>query len=257
MNKYDPINALFVTLVGSTLYGTSTPTSDKDFKGFCFPTYKQLVGLDTFDQQSYENGMPDGPDKMEGQVYSLKKFMHLAIVKANPTILEVCFAKPKYHIYTTEIGIEIAEFVQSNSVTKRLFKPYNAYHRAQMRKLQSQNRTGKRKEIVEKYTYDVKFAMHAYRLGCQAATAMATGRVEPTLEDDELTMANRIRTGEFSLEECLDILQKVDDKMYEEYKKSTIINEPDYDLVNSFLTDIHKRFLSGEFNSQLKGWMPW
>lgn len=257
MTNYKPLNALYVTVVGSTLYGTATPQSDRDFKGFGFPTFEQLVGLDTFEQQSYDNGVEDGPDKMEGQVYALKKFMHMAVVKANPTALEVCFAKPEFHLHSTPFGLEVVDFIQKTSVTKRLFKPYNAYHRAQMRKLQSQNRTGKRQAIVEEFGYDVKFAMHAYRLGCQAATAMSTGRVEPSLEGEELVMANRIRSGEFGLEECLELLQKVDDAMYEAYQKSTIPTEPDYDLINKFLTDAHRRYLSGDFDEELVGWKPW
>jgi predicted nucleotidyltransferase len=257
MTNVPTLQALYVTKVGSTLYGTATPMSDIDFKGFCLPTATQLVGMDTFEQQSYDNQVEDGPDKMEGQVYALKKFMHLAVVKANPTILEVCFADPKFHIHSTPLGLEVADFIQKNAVTKTLFKPYNAYHRAQMRKMQSQERTGKRVAIVEEFGYDVKFAMHAYRLGRQAVLAMSTGKVVPTLVGEDLTMANRIRQGEFSIEECLEILQKVDDDMYAAYQASTIPTSPNYKLCNDYLTDVHKRFLAGEFDSQIMEWKPW
>ena len=256
MTENTQINALYVTKVGSVLYGTDTPQSDIDFKGFCLPTYSQLVGLDTFEQQQYCNDVEDGPDKMEGVVYSLKKFFHNAIVKANPTILEVCFADAIFHLASTQLGLEIAEFIRENSVTKRLFKPYNAYHLSQIRKLQSQTRVGKRKEIVDEYGYDLKFACHAYRLGVQATQAMAYGKIIPTLEGEYLDNAIKIRSGDFSKEEVLKILEQVDKEMYEAYKISTIPDAPDYNKCNDFLTRIHINYLSGKY-PEIERWSPW
>lgn len=248
MTKYKPIQALYVSTVGSKLYGTSTANSDTDIKGFCLPTLQQLVGLETFEQQEYKNDAPDGPLKIEGQIYSLSKFIYLSMIKQNPTMMEVCFAPSKFHLVMTPLGQTVIDFVKKGAVTKRMHGPYSAYHRAQVKKLQSMERTGKRAEDVQTYGYDPKFAMHAYRLGVQAAHAMKTGEVNPCLEGAELTLAKEIREAKYTLSEVLDILTKVDQDMYASYNASTLPVDPDYDAVNKFLTDVTVKFIKGEYS---------
>jgi predicted nucleotidyltransferase len=236
--------ALFVTKAGSHLYGTATEDSDTDFKGFCFPTKEQLLGLDSFEQQEYNNEEPDGPKKMEGQIYSLKKFLHLSVIKGNPTMLEVSFAPEKFWMHSTEVGIEVTDFIKKNSVTKRMFPAYSAYHKAQMHKLMNAERTGKRVVIIEKYGFDVKFMCHAYRLAIQCIHAMNDGVIKPQLEGDELKMALDMRFGKISLQEGMKVLKEVDAKMYEAYKTSKIKEEPDHKKCNEFLTEIHKKYVN-------------
>lgn len=237
---------LFISIVGSRLYGTNIASSDTDVKGFAFPTVSELIGLDKRNKPyKIENGKEDA-DKVEGQVYTVGEYLGLCM-KGNPTVIEIAFAENEHIVCSTGIGLQIASFIRSTFVTKHLFKPYSAYHRAQMRKLQSQERVGKRKEVVDKYGYDVKFAMHAYRLGMQCIMAMQTGIIQPTLTGHHLQTAKEIRDGVYSKEEALKILDRVDKRMYEAYQASELPAEPDRDLVEWYLVNLHKRFLGGEF----------
>ena len=249
-------NALFVTVVGSQLYGFATEKSDIDFKGFCLPSIPQLIGLDSFEQQEYNNEKPDGPEKMEGTIYALARYLHLGIIKCNPTVLEIAFTEPKYWMYKTDLGLEVCQFIKNHGITKRLFKPYNAYHLAQMKKMSNTEKTGKRKELIDEFRYDVKNASHAFRLGRQATLAMQTGKIIPTLTGNDLILGKDIRSGKYCLEEVMEILRKIDKEMYEAYKTSTIKEEPDYHLVNDFLVDIHQKYVKNEL-PEIKPWKPW
>jgi predicted nucleotidyltransferase len=244
MQKHSPETlALFVTKVGSQLYGTATENSDVDFKGFCLPKMEQLLGMDTFEQQEYNNKEPDGPTKMEGQIYSVKKFLHLSVIKGNPTMLEVSFAPEKFWMHSTPLGLDVTAFIRKNSVTKRMFPAYSAYHKAQMHKLMNAERTGKRAVIIEEHGFDVKFMTHAYRLAVQCIHAMKEGVIKPQLEGDELKMALDMRFGKISLQDGMSVLKEVDEKMYEAYKASKIMEEPDYEKCNKFLEEIQKKYI--------------
>lgn len=253
--KNRPCLAIFSTITGSRLYGFATEQSDKDFRGFCLPQINQLLGMDTFKQQDYNNNEQDGPTKSEGSIFSLARFIYLGIVKCNPTVLEIAFTEPQFHIVSTPLGLEVCKFVRENSITKRLFKPYNAYHRAQVRKLQSMERTGKRAEIVREFQYDVKFSTHAFRLGRQATVAMLTGKIVPTLTGEDLEISKNMRAGKYTKEEALKLLSDIDAQMYDAYKQSTLPAEPDYHKANEFLIDIHSRYIKGEYDVKL--WSPW
>lgn len=242
---------LFASVTGSKLYGTNTPESDTDFKGIALPDVDQLIGLNNFEQQEYHNEHDDGPEKAEGTLWAFEKYIRLCL-KGNPTVIEVAFTDPKFHRFTTPLGLEIMEFVQKNMLTKHLFKPYSAYHFAQMRKLQSKQREGKRKAVVEEHGFDPKFAMHAYRLARQAVIVMREGTLRPTLDPEDKEVAMRIRAGKehFTQETVLELLLKVDVEMKEAYDVSPLPDKPDFHAANDFVMDVHLRYLKGEFDAQ-------
>jgi predicted nucleotidyltransferase len=245
---------LYVTLVGSKLYGTYTSESDTDFKGIAFPEVDELIGLKNFEQKEFEDTEhEDGPDKMEGSIFAVRKYINLCM-KGNPTVIELAFADPKFHAFTTPLGLEIMEYVREHMLTKHLFKPYSAYHKAQMRKLQSKKREGKRKEIVETHGYDPKFSMHAYRLAKQCVIVFREGVLRPTLDPEDLELAKKIRAGKenFTMEEVLEILEEVDKEMYDAYKESTLPEAPKFHEVNDFMVDIHRKYIKGHYNMQLE-----
>jgi len=247
------MKALFATLVGSKLYGISTETSDTDIKGIALGEISQLIGLENFEQQEFKNDVEDGPSKIEGVLYAVDKYLNLCF-KGNPTVIEIAFADPKYHLYSTPIGEEVCDFVRKHMLTKHLFKPYSAYHMAQMRKLQSQERVGKRQKIVEEHNFDPKFAGHSYRLARQCVIVMREGVLRPTLDPEDREICLKIRQGKkyFTKESVLELLKSVDTEMYDAYKTSTLKESPDFKLINNFVIDIHLRYIKGEFDNQFK-----
>jgi len=76
-------------LGGSQAYGTSTPTSDADYRGVAIPPRETILGvLNNFDQAMWSD--PDPRKAWECTVYSLPKFVRLAL-DCNPNIIEMLF----------------------------------------------------------------------------------------------------------------------------------------------------------------------
>lgn len=232
---------VFISIVGSRLYNISTDESDTDVKGIMFEDVDQILGLRYIEQQEYKNDL-EGKDHIEGTLYTVSRAVHL-LQKGNPTILEPFFANKTFHVLDSDIGYKIREFVQKTFLTKSLFKPYSAYHHAQVRKLQTIQPIGKRKEIVEKYGYDLKFSTHAFRLATQCVQIMKEGRLNPTLEGDALQIAKDMRAGKYTKDQALAILEDVDKQMYAAYKDTRLPETPNFHTVNNFLVTLYSSYI--------------
>jgi hypothetical protein len=138
------------------------------------------------------------------------------------------------------------DFVRGEFVSKHLFKPYNAYFRAQRHELNNTRRTDKRAELVAEFGYDIKFASHAARLGYQCIELMTSGTLCPTLQGNERDICFGIKTGKFSLSSTNDILEGLDKKMYQAYKESPLKSSPDFSKVNDFITQKYYNYIKGE-----------
>jgi hypothetical protein len=240
---------IFVTVVGSFLYGMNTPTSDKDIKGFCFPEIDEMLGLKNFEQQLWDNGVEDGPEKIEGQILEVGKYVNLCM-GGNPTVIEIAWAPEKFWIHTSPVGLEITQFIRENMFSQRLFKAYSAYHHAQMRKMESMTRVGKRANEVDDYGYDRKFAGHAYRLAKQCVGVLSNHSLNPTMEGYDLEVVMQMRNGTMHRDEVVKHLERVDVEMYDAHKASSLPDTPDFDKVNKWLTNLKLRYINGEFDNQ-------
>lgn len=70
-------------LFGSHLYGTATPSSDKDYKGIALPTWKQVcTGRIPKHMENSSTGDPHGKntaDDVDTEIFSLHQFIKLAV----------------------------------------------------------------------------------------------------------------------------------------------------------------------------------
>jgi len=235
----------YKTIVGSNLYGLNTSTSDTDFKGFGLPDVDAIIGLKRQEQDESKSLEKNE----EGTIFSLNKFIHLSM-KGNPTVFEVSFADPKFHIIQTDLGKRVCDFVKNNLVTKHVFAAYSAYFRAQQRDSFSQNRTGDRIEFIQKYGFDIKSASHAIRLGKQCVQIMQTGTLNPTLTPEEREEPLRCKLGQMSATEAKNIMTDLDKKMYDVYKLSELPEKPDFEAVNKFMIDIYYKHIKTEMSKR-------
>lgn len=127
---------IYETVVGSTAYGTNTPTSDIDLKGICIPPIEYYFGSRTFEQQEFT---------ADHTVFSLKKFVHLA-QDANPNILEMLFTKEE-HIKTQTIWGESLRANRDMFLSKKARHTFGGYAHAQLQRIK-----GHRKWIMFKET---------------------------------------------------------------------------------------------------------
>jgi hypothetical protein len=82
-------------------------------------------------------------------------------------------------------------------LSKLCWKRFRGYCACQIKKCRDKNPEGKRKALVEKYGYDVKFASHAVRLLRECEQIITEGTLDLTKDNDEI---KAIRKGEWSLD---------------------------------------------------------
>ncbi len=122
---------LFLTRHGSHAYGTSTPESDTDLKGFAVPPRAYYYGF----AQRFEQAEVREPDAV---VYELRKFVKLA-ADCNPSILEVLFTDPSDHLGVTPLGAEVLG-ARERFVSRKARHTFSGYAMAQLRRLEQHHR---------------------------------------------------------------------------------------------------------------------
>lgn len=88
-------NPDLLIMAGSRLYGTSTPESDYDYRGFVVPPFEYIAGLSNFDHRVIRE-----PDTV---IYSIKRFFQLLIL-GDPVAYEILFAPETNTIERSDIG---------------------------------------------------------------------------------------------------------------------------------------------------------
>jgi hypothetical protein len=239
---------IYVTIVGSRLYGIAKDDSDYDIKGIGFNEVDEYCGLKSKEQQDYSNGK-EGKESYNGTIYEVRRCFHL-LFKGNPTVLEPFCVDKKFVLHTSPIGENIAKFVRENMITKHFFQPYFGYHYSQIKEFTSSNREGKRKDLFDKYGFDGKFSGHAYRLAKQCVMIMKTGVLNPTLEGEDRDIVMKMRNYEYTKEECLSFLTKNVDEMNAAFASSKLPEKPDYDKVNAFVDRVVHEYLHNEYKNK-------
>jgi hypothetical protein len=85
---------LFETVFGSHLYGTSTPTSDHDFKGVYLPSAREILLPKTPDVKTFNTGsssVKNTAEDVDRELYSLHKFFDM-LIKGDMNAYEMLFA---------------------------------------------------------------------------------------------------------------------------------------------------------------------
>ncbi len=122
-------NTIFLTVAGSRAYGTSTPTSDYDYRGVCIIPDKSLyfgTGLNKFDQM--DKGFED--DRV---IYDIRKFIGLAM-ENNPNIIELLFTDAQHHIVNTEWFNRIIEH-RDKFLSRNVKYRFSGYAFAQLKRI--------------------------------------------------------------------------------------------------------------------------
>src|ERR1035437_9206475 len=141
--KWIKENLIYLTVRGSRAYGISNEMSDLDIKGIVIPPKEVEYNLYHRFEQAENNAEvnaivshmanPKNP-KIEGTVYSLRKFFLLA-AEVNPNIIELLFTDESDHIIMTPIMkklIDNRELFLSNKA-RWTFAGYSA---AQLKKIE-------------------------------------------------------------------------------------------------------------------------
>lgn len=228
-------NTHYLTIMGSHAYAVADTSvrnalPDYDYYGFCIPPKEfifphlrdEIPGFGT-PGPKFEQFLADHVEDVDAkklydiQVFNIVKYFELCR-GCNPNMIDSLFAPYDCINHITSIG----QIVLDN---RKLFLSKLAYHRfrgyafAQLKKATTKEPVGKRKEIVEKWGYDIKFCYHIVRLLDECEQILETGDLDIRRCCEVL---KSVRRGEWTFDEIQEHLKQKDKSLEELYQKSEL-----------------------------------
>lgn len=234
-------NIQYLTITGSEAYGVPKRESDYDLYGFTIPPEEEIFPhlkgeIPGFGRQTrrfeqwQEHHIQHGEKQYDFAIYSIVKYFQLCM-ENNPNMVDSLFTPQDCVVYITRIG----QMVREN---RRMFLHKGAWHKfkgyaySQMHKMKLKKREGKRKEIVDKYGYDVKFAYHIVRLLNEIEQILTRGDLDLQKDNEQL---KAIRRGEWTEQQVIDHFINKERHLEELYKESGLPGYPDEQKIKALL----------------------
>ena len=244
-------NTLYLNIHGSELYGCNLTSSDKDIYGVCLPpkyiAFPHTAGyINGFDPQpNFENWQQHCVDIYDFQVFNITRFLRLAL-DGNPNVTECLFAPQDCILHRSELFQPVLD-MKEEFLSKKSIPKFRGYMLSQLTKMKSIERVGKRKEVIEQYGYDLKFASHVIRLGYYCEQIL-TNRYIDLRRDKEVL--NAIKLGQFKLKDVEDLAQSIILNIDKLLINSKIPDNPNEEKVRDCLLSILKQHYSVEIESK-------
>lgn len=246
--------------VGSGVHGTSVEgQDDRDEMGICLEPAEFVTGLARvpggtggrashapFEQYERHTAWDrpgglanrSGAGDLDVVVYSARKWCRLAL-EGNPTVLLALFVPDDEVVLRDRAGAELVanahRFVSGLAADRFL-----GYLRSQKAAMTGERSTHtNRPELVERYGYDTKFAMHAMRLGLQGEELLTTSRITLPVPEPGLSFLRAVRQGEVPLSEVLDAVSEAEARLEKLRGDSNVPQEPDREWVDDWLHRSH------------------
>jgi uncharacterized protein len=246
---YDPTkHEILRVLVGSQMHGTGDPAGeDTDImalviepKWMVFSSYN----FETKQIRTQPEGVRSGPGDTDYVAHTLRKWIRLA-AKGNPTILLPLFV-PNDHVGLQHVTMEGDTLRQNRGlfITKSAGAQHLGYMTAQRSRLTGE-RGGKhtnRPELIERYGYDTKYAMHMLRLGYQGLELMTKGTVTLPVAEPYLSTLVSVRKGLKSLDDCLAIQAYLEGELEQAITKADLPVHPDPVVVGKLCADLYESY---------------
>lgn len=240
-------NIHYETITGSVAYGVSSDTSDMDVYGFCMPPktmlFPHLAGeipgfgrqIQRFDQ--WQQHHIEDKDALAGhgrnydiQIYSIVKYFQLCMDN-NANMIDSLFTPQDCVLHITKVGTMVRD-KRKMFLHKGSWHKFKGYAYQQLHKMKEKNPIGKRKELVEKYGYDVKFGYHVMRLLDEAEQIMREGDIDLRRNREQL---KAIRRGDVPEEDLRRMACEKEAALERVYETSTLQHSPDEGAIKELL----------------------
>jgi len=123
---------IFVTMHGSRAYGTSTPTSDTDYKGVAIPPKEYFLGF----HKKFEQAECSKP--IDAVIFEIRKFFSLA-ADCNPNIIEVLHTDPSDWVLCTPLAQKMVEH-KADFISKKAKFTFSGYAISQLKRINTHRR---------------------------------------------------------------------------------------------------------------------
>lgn len=226
-------------IVGSTAHGLALPGhEDRDEMGICLEPAECVIGFRRFEQWTYRSqpqGVRSSPGDLDLTIYSLRKYCRLAL-QGNPTILLLLFIPEEHLSVQTEVGRQLRELAPQFASLQagERFLGYMKEQRERLEGVRGQ-RSVTRPELVERYGYDTKYAMHALRLGHQGCEYLETGRLTLPMKPPIREHLLDVRQGKLALKDVLAEVDELENRLKKLLSSSSLPPEPDRETVEKFV----------------------
>lgn len=238
-------NTPYLVMMGSISYGVSNDSSDIDVYGFCIPPkediFPHLKGeipgfgqqIQRF-QQFQQHHVVDKEAKKEYDfsIYNIVKYFQLCM-ENNPNMIDSLFVPQRCILHCTKVGNHIRDN-RKLFLHKGAWYKFKGYSYSQLHKLKNKNPEGKRKEIVKKYGFDVKFGYHIVRLLNQIEQILVEQNIDLERNREQL---KTIRRGEWTQKQLEDYFHKKESELETLYLKSQLRHSPDQKKIKNLLLE--------------------
>jgi uncharacterized protein len=249
---------LLRTQVGSGVHGTAiSGQDDRDELGICLEPPRFVTGIATvrapdgrripFEQYELHTawaragGLAErsGAGDLDVVIYGARKWTALAAA-GNPTVLLPLWVPEPEIVAVTDAGRELrahADRFVSRAVAER-FLGYLSSQRDAMSAVGGERRA--RPAHRGSNGYDVKYAMHALRLGVQGAELLRTGRITLPVPEPDLTRLREVRSDRWPLADVLAWLAELEADLTALGASSDLPPGPDRSWIDGWL---HRSYL--------------
>lgn len=250
VNKWLKNNLHYEVIMGSTAYGVSTDSSDLDIYGWAIPPKTQVFPH----LSGYITGFGPPPERFEQfqqhhinddvkgveydfTIYNVVKYLQL-VVENNPNMVDSLFVPQNCITHITTSG-QILRDARKKFFHKGAYQKFKGYAYSQIHKIRTKqthdNMSTKRRESIEKYGLDVKFAYHAVRLADECEQILVNENLDLQRNREQL---KAIRRGEWSLDQLNDWFSSTERHLEECYQNSKLPDKPNWKLAQQVLYSI-------------------
>lgn len=221
---------IFTSLVGSRGYGTHTEESDEDFIHVFLEHPFHYLGLKG---TSNKQKLTEDSDMTS---YEFRNFVNLCL-KANPNVFVALYSEnitfdPRY-------GKQMYDY-RNDFISQRVFHTFTGYATSQYKRMTGEltgKMGSKRKELVDQFGYDTKYAYHTIRLLRMATEILRYGTVLVKRTYDVEFLKN-VRKGYFNLQEIKDIIENEYSLCKKAYEITELPKEPYFNRINQMVFDV-------------------
>jgi uncharacterized protein len=245
--RFLPANMIYETMMGSAAYGVSTDHSDRDIYGVCIPPkndiFPHLDGkipgfgpphepFENFQQSHIRDGHANDSHAIEYDlsIYGIVRYFALCM-EGNPNMLDSLFTAQDCVLHLTAVGTMIREN-RRHFLHKGCWPKFKGYAYATMHKLRTKNPIGKRRELVEEFGFDVKYAYHIVRLLNECEQILTHADIDLRMNREQL---KAIRRGEMTEQEVFAWASEKERFLEKLYQESSLPKGPDQTLLRDLL----------------------
>ncbi len=112
------------------------------------------------------------------------------------------------------------------------------------------NQTVNRPELIAKYGFDTKFAMHALRLGFEGVEMLTKRRITMPVAEPNLSILRGVRTGKYTIEQALAMIDSTEMQLRELLKDCDW--KTDRARIDAFMVKAHQTHWQSRYRAMMK-----